>query len=176
MGPIYRVRCNPYWHPVDCPIFITCSYDWTVRVWHEKESEPKLVCHQISQTGSLTQQVNDICWSPKTSSVFASVADDGRIEIWDLKRDSLGPQLSKWDTEADGSEKKTPKTVVKFSKTSPVILSGSTDGKVDVYRTHGLEHGPVSDEDQMNRIMSAIAKEDFSTSSKEKKEEEAAAQ
>ena len=63
--------------------------------------------------------------------------------------------------------------MVKFSKTSPVILTGSTDGKVDVYRTHGLEHGPVSDEDQMNRIMSAIAKEDFSSAAqKEKKEEE----
>ena len=48
MGPIYRVRCNPYWHPNDCPIFLTCSYDWTVRVWHEKDSECKLVCHQIS--------------------------------------------------------------------------------------------------------------------------------
>ena len=103
MGPIYRVRCNPYWHPNDCPIFITCSYDWTVRVWHEKDSEPKLVCHQLNKDGSLTQQVNDICWSPNTSSVFASVADDGRIEIWDLKRDSLAPQLYKWDDAPDGT-------------------------------------------------------------------------
>ena len=110
-----------------------------------------------------------------SSSVFASVANDGRIEIWDLKRDSLAPQLYQWDTDPKtGEEIKTPKTVVKFSKTSPVILAGSTDGKVCVYRTRGLEHGPVSDEDQMHRIMSAIAKEDFS-SSKEKKEEEAAA-
>ena len=37
----------------------------------------------------LKQQVNDVCWSPKTSSVFASVANDGRIEVWDLKRDNL---------------------------------------------------------------------------------------
>jgi len=172
MGPIYRVRCNPYWHPNDCPIFLTCSYDWTVRVWHEKDSDCKLVCHQI---GNLQQQVNDVCWSPNTSSVFASVANDGRIEIWDLKRDSLAPQLFQWDQDPKtGEDITTPKTVVKFSKTSPVILAGSTDGKVCVYRTRGLEHGPVSDEDQMHRIMSAIAKEDFS-SSKEKKEEEAAA-
>jgi len=88
MGPIYRVRCNPFWDANLCPIFLTCSYDWTVRVWHEKDSECKLICHQI---GSLQQQVNDVCWSPNTSSVFASVANDGRIEIWDLKRDSLAP-------------------------------------------------------------------------------------
>ena len=36
MGSIYRVRCNPFWDNNDCPIFITCSYDWTVRVWHER--------------------------------------------------------------------------------------------------------------------------------------------
>ena len=43
-----------------------------------------------------------------------------------------------------------------------------------MYRTRGLEHGPVSDEDQMHRIMSAVAKEDFS-GSKDKKEEDPAA-
>lgn len=37
-GPIYRVRCNPFWNPVKCPIFLTCSYDWTVRVWHAAET------------------------------------------------------------------------------------------------------------------------------------------
>ena len=174
MGPIYRVRCNPFWDPNTCPIFITCSYDWTVRVWHEKESDSKLTCHQI---GNLQQQVNDICWSPNTSSVFASVANDGRIEIWDLKKDSLAPQLDFWDVDPDTKEKiETAKSVVKFSRTSPVILSGAFDGRVGVYRTYGLEHGPVSDEDQRSRVMSAIAKEDFSSSSKAKQDEEAAAQ
>ena len=47
-GPIYKVRCNPYWHNTECPIFLTCSYDWTVRVWHEEENYDKLVCHQLS--------------------------------------------------------------------------------------------------------------------------------
>ena len=39
-GPIYRVRCNPYWDSTDCPIFLSCSYDWTVRVWNSKFVEP----------------------------------------------------------------------------------------------------------------------------------------
>jgi len=168
MGPIYRVRCNPFWHATDCPIFITCSYDWTVRVWHDREQEAKLVCHQI---GNLQQQVNDICWSPNTSSVFASVANDGRIEIWDLKENTLAPLLDHWDVSPEGDKITIPKTVVKFSKTSPVILTGAIDGTVGVYRTYGLEHGPVLDRDQMNRIMSAIAKEDFSASKEDKKED-----
>lgn len=44
-GPIYRVRCNPYWDTQDCPIFLSCSYDWTVRIWHAKENgSERLVC------------------------------------------------------------------------------------------------------------------------------------
>ena len=144
MGPIYRVRCNPFWDHNHCPIFITCSYDWTVRVWHERYEEAQLICHQI---GNLQQQVNDVCWSPNTSSVFASVANDGRIEIWDLKVNNLAPCKEYFDTDAEGNKNNVPKTVVKFSKTSPVIMTGSLDGRVSVYRLNGLEHGPVSDED-----------------------------
>jgi len=36
-GPIYRIRCNPFWDSQECPIFISCSYDWTVRVWNAKD-------------------------------------------------------------------------------------------------------------------------------------------
>lgn len=169
-GPIYKVRCNPFWDPNQCPIFLTCSYDWTVRVWHEKDSVEVLCCHQIK---SLKEQVNDICWSPLTSSVFASVANEGRIEIWDLAKDRLAPILTEYDKTAQGTVINIPKTVVKFSKSAPVIFTGSLDGRVTVYRSYGLEHGPVSDEDQMNRIMNAIRKEDFSQSTKGKAGDEA---
>ena len=48
----------------------------------------------------LKMQVNDICWSPKTSSVFASVAEDGRVEIWDLHRNNLAPMICHFDLDA----------------------------------------------------------------------------
>lgn len=164
-GPIYRIRCNPFWHKDDCPIFLTCSYDWTVRVWHAKEKQ-KLVCLQIE---SLKEQVNDICWSPHTSSVFASVANDGRIEVWDLKRDPLQPLLTHFDKDVEGNEVKVPKTIVRFGKTSPVVLAGSLDGKVGVYRTVGLEHVQVSERDQIHRLLSAIKNDEFVDTSKPKK-------
>lgn len=144
-GPIYKIRCNPFFHREDCPIFLTCSYDWTVKVWNAKQnSGPKLTCHQIE---TLKEQVNDINWSPMTSSVFASVANDGRIEIWDLKRDVLAPVLTHFDKDAQGNELHIPKTAVRFSRNSPVVLAGSENGKVGVYRTHGLEHVQVSERD-----------------------------
>lgn len=45
-GPIYKVRCNPFWDDNENPIFLTCSYDWTVRVWEAKtgSNTQKLIC------------------------------------------------------------------------------------------------------------------------------------
>lgn len=107
-GPVYKVRCNPFWS-FDCQIFLTCSYDWTVRVYNHKEQigkQEKLCCHEQY----LQHQVNDVAWSPNTSSVFASVADDGRIEIWDLFKNNLEPKLIWFDKINKKTLSNTPKT------------------------------------------------------------------
>lgn len=109
----------------------------------------------------LQEQVNDIQWSPHTSSVFASVANDGRIEIWDLYEDPLEPMKLWYDKGPDGENDPTKKTSVRWSRTSPILVSGNEKGIVDVYRTFGLEHVQVSEQDQVNRILSSIKKDDF---------------
>lgn len=151
-GPIYRIRCNPFWDDTNNEIFLTCSYDWTVRVWNAagtKESQEALLCHQIE---SLKQQVNDIDWSPKTSSVFASVANDGRIEIWDLAISKFKPIINHFDKLEGDVNDNTPKTIVRFSESDPVILTGNTKGEVDVYRTFGMEFVEVTQADQIHRL------------------------
>lgn len=104
--------------------------------------------------------------------MFASVANDGRIEIWDLKKDNLAPVKTYFDKDGDGKEINTAKTVVRFSRNSPVLLAGSEDGKVGVYRTLGLEHVQVSERDQINRLLSAIAKDEFNASAKDQHHDE----
>ena len=42
---------------------------------------------------NLTQQINDIEWSPFTSTIFGCVVDDGYVEIWDLAKQSIDPIL-----------------------------------------------------------------------------------
>ena len=166
-GPIYRVRCNPYWDTQECPIFLTCSYDWTVRVWHANDQNARAICHDID---SLKHQVNDICWAPKTSSAFASVANDGRIEIWDLYENILKPKKMWFDKDANGEEIHIPKTVVRFNDSiSPVLFTGNAKGQIGVYRSYGLEHVQVSEEDQRKRLMKAIKKDDFVESKDTKK-------
>ena len=63
----------------------------------------------------------------------------------------------------------TPRTVIKFSKSSPVVFTGNLKGQVGVYRCLGLEHEQVTEQDQINRIMTAIAKDDFVSDTKDKK-------
>jgi hypothetical protein len=65
---------------------------------------------------------------------------------------------------------------VRFSKKSPVLFTGNSQGTVDVYRLIGLEHVQVSDEAQIQRIMLAIQKDDFNDAKAEKKEEEVEAE
>jgi len=72
--------------------------------------------------------------------VFGSVADDGRIEIWDLKKDNLAPLICHFDKDAEGNKVHTAKTAIRFAKTLPVIMTGDVHGRVHVYRTMGLEH------------------------------------
>jgi len=46
----------------------------------------------------------------------------------------------------------TPKTIVRFSESDPVILTGNTKGEVDVYRTFGMEFVEVTQADQIHRL------------------------
>jgi hypothetical protein len=41
---------------------------------------------------------------------------------------------------------------VKFSKTLPVIFTGDTEGKVNAYRTYGLDHEQVTNEAKIKRL------------------------
>lgn len=100
-------------------------------------------------------------WSPNTSSCFASVANDGRIEVWDLFIEPLNPIVTYFDQDENGEDINIPKTIVRFSATSPVILTGNLKGEVDVYRTKGLEHVQVSEQDQQHRLLTALKHDDF---------------
>ncbi|CAI2382805.1 unnamed protein product [Moneuplotes crassus] len=166
-GPVYKVRCSPFWAN-DCQIFATCSYDWTVRIWNHKEpigKQEKLICrHQYLQ-----EQVNDIEWSPDTSSVFALVADDGRVEIWDLAINNLEPKLTYFDKINKKTKSNVPKTCVRWSRQSPVLVTGNVQGVVHVYRTNGLDHVQVSHADQVERLLESIKKEDYTDESKDSK-------
>jgi len=140
-GPVYKIRCNPF----DPNILISCSYDWTVKIWNSKHNYPVMNLH----TNELNHQVNDIEWSWDTSTVFGDVADDGRIEIWDLARSAIQPIII-------NMEDKAPKKSIKFSDAGKIVAAGDSDGCIAIYRIYNMEHSPVSDEHQVKRLQGII--------------------
>ena len=89
-GPVYKVRCNPY----NPDYFLTCSYDWTARLWNLNHNASKM----IFSPPDLMDQINDIEWSPNTSTIFSLVANDGRVELWNCL-EPLVPFV--WDYQKD---------------------------------------------------------------------------
>ncbi|GMH49971.1 hypothetical protein TrVE_jg834 [Triparma verrucosa] len=131
-GPVYKVRCSPY-HP---DAFLSCSADWTVKLWHSKDTSD---CLREFHTVGLSDVVNDIAWSPNSSTVFASVTGDGRVEVWDLN--SMDPKMSYKPPANEAILGVTPLTTVLFSENAPVLATGDAKGKVDIFRLVGMESG-----------------------------------
>jgi dynein intermediate chain 4, axonemal len=60
-GPVYRVRFSPWWGDV----FLSCSADWTMSLYHMRSTWPLLTFH----SGGEDFSVNDIAWCPGNSTV-----------------------------------------------------------------------------------------------------------
>ncbi|KAL7550236.1 hypothetical protein ACHAWF_013476 [Thalassiosira exigua] len=77
---VHTVRWNPF-HEA---IFISCSADWTVKIWDHKSSQ--CILHF-----DLGNAVGDVCWSPYSSTVFAAVTTDGKVHVFDLSQNKREP-------------------------------------------------------------------------------------
>jgi dynein intermediate chain 1 len=72
---VYTVKWNPF-HPA---IFLTCSADWTVKLWEINNTEPVM-------TFDCQHPVSDISWAPFSSTVFA-VGFERVVRVFDLALD-----------------------------------------------------------------------------------------
>jgi len=144
-GPVYKVRCNPF-----SPDYIlSYSYDWTARLWSLKDNSTKL----IFSPPDLMDQINDIDWSPNTSTIFSLVTNDGRVELWNCVE-----PLVPFVYDRPLVQNPIPRTSVRFSSTSPVLVTGNAAGIVEVFRLTGLETTQLSDDQQQKKLAKAIAK------------------
>lgn len=110
---VYAVRWNPF-HP---RVFLSCSADWTVKMWDE--SHPTAIL-----SFDLDTSIGDIMWAPYSSTVFAAVTDEGKINVYDLhanKHEQLCEQKV---------VKKAKCTHVLFNSRAPIVLVSDTNGAV----------------------------------------------
>ncbi|KAM7433227.1 WD repeat-containing protein 78 [Porites harrisoni] len=122
-GPVYRLQ----WSPFLSDAFLSCSADWSIRLWHQDKSQPVLTFL------SSTKSVNDVCWSPSSATLFACV-NDKAVEVWDLSLNTLDPIISHVPVQ------ELKLSCVRFTTNSEIqtILVGDSEGQVTVYQLRGL--------------------------------------
>ncbi|NXN23594.1 WDR78 protein, partial [Nycticryphes semicollaris] len=120
-GPVYKVA----WNPFSTDMFLSCSADWSIILWHQDSQTPFLTLN------STTAVVHDITWSPKSVFVFAA-ANESRGEIWDLGVSVLNPVIS---CLASPGEKFTS---VLFATNTDCLLVGDSKGEVSVFKLQNL--------------------------------------
>ncbi|XP_064003529.1 dynein axonemal intermediate chain 4 isoform X2 [Pogoniulus pusillus] len=82
-APVYKVT----WNPFSTDMFLSCSADWRIILWHQDSQAP------ILRFRSTAVVVHDIIWSPTSEFVFAA-AHESRAELWDLRVSMLVPYMT----------------------------------------------------------------------------------
>lgn len=114
---VYTVKWNPFHHGV----FLSCSADWTVKLWDSNCSTP--IC-----TFDLGTSVSDVAWSPYSSTVLAVITADGKVRVYDLnvnKHEPVG------ETRVN---KKAKLTHIAFNPIEPIVCVGDDRGVVQVLK------------------------------------------
>ena len=110
---IYAVKWNNF-HP---KTFLSCSADWTVKIWLMDMKRPIL-------SYDLGNPVGDVSWAPYSSTVFAAVTSEGRLYVYDLDQ-TKHKYLCEQPT-----TKRAKALHVAFNPVDPIILVGDERGGV----------------------------------------------
>lgn len=144
-GPVYKVKASPFYPDT----FLSCSADWTCALWSQKSVKPL----HVFQSGY--DYMMDIEWSPANACVFATVSRDGRVEVWDLEKKIMDPEIKHHVEDKELSS-------VLFAPKGPVLLTGSNDGTIDVYRINGVDLDDKNKwtlEQQVERLVKAMSEQ-----------------
>uniref|UniRef100_A0A3B4XH57 Dynein cytoplasmic 1 intermediate chain 1 n=1 Tax=Seriola lalandi dorsalis TaxID=1841481 RepID=A0A3B4XH57_SERLL len=82
-GPVTGISCHSAVGTVDFShLFITSSFDWTVKLWSTKHNKP------LYSFEDNADYVYDVMWSPVNPAIFAAVDGMGRLDLWNLNNDT----------------------------------------------------------------------------------------
>ncbi|EPY82750.1 dynein intermediate chain 1, axonemal [Camelus ferus] len=107
------------WNPYHTKVFMSCSSDWTVKIWDHTIKTPMFIY-------DLNSAVSDVAWAPYSSTVFAAVTTNGRTHVFDLS-------INKYEAICNQpvvAKKKNKTTHVKFNPIYPIIIVGDDRGHI----------------------------------------------
>nr|XP_020652092.1 dynein intermediate chain 1, axonemal [Pogona vitticeps] len=107
------------WNPFHSKVFISCSSDWTVKIWDHTIKTPMFIY-------DLNAAVGDVAWAPYSSTVFAAVTTDGKAHVFDLSVNKYEPICN----QPVVAKKKNKITHVQFNAIYPIIIIGDDRGHV----------------------------------------------
>lgn len=138
-GPVYRIQCSPF----NSEVFLTCSADWTIKIWQQNESRPVL-----DLKCSSNESVVDCCWSPFDSCIFASSSESGVLSVWNL-------EINKKDAIINEKTENEVKQIM-FATNAPALFSAQMNGNIHVYRLNNIQS-----DDGSNINNSNVSQNDF---------------
>ncbi|XP_062321556.1 cytoplasmic dynein 1 intermediate chain 1 isoform X1 [Osmerus eperlanus] len=121
-GPVTGISCHNAVGGVDFShLFITSSFDWTVKLWSTKHNKP------LYSFEDNADYVYDVMWSPVHPAVFASVDGRGRLDLWNLNNDTEVPCASVT------MEGPCALNQVRWSSGGKEVAVGDSEGGVGIY-------------------------------------------
>uniref|UniRef100_A0A8C3AW38 Dynein cytoplasmic 1 intermediate chain 2 n=1 Tax=Cyclopterus lumpus TaxID=8103 RepID=A0A8C3AW38_CYCLU len=134
-GPITGINCHTAAGPLDFShLFVTSSFDWTVKLWSTKNNKPLYSFEDNSD------YVYDVMWSPTHPALFACVDGVGHLDLWNLNNDTEVPTAS---VTVEGNP---ALNRVRWAHSGREIAVGDSDGRVLVYDVGEQTAVPRNDE------------------------------
>lgn len=133
------------WNPIVPGVFMTCSADWSVRLWL-KDKETAVCTLQAA-----TAPVMDCAWSPHSASVLASLSG-GTLHVWDVAVRPMDPLVSVTLTEDSVL------TSVAFADNSEAVVTGDSTGRVNVHLLCNMPPAAVDGQTEAERLLAALQK------------------
>ncbi|XP_016416393.1 cytoplasmic dynein 1 intermediate chain 2-like [Sinocyclocheilus rhinocerous] len=121
-GPITGLDCHTAAGPVDFShLFVTSSFDWTVKLWSTKNNKPLYSFEDNSD------YVYDVMWSPTHPALFACVDGVGHLDLWNLNNETEVPTAS---VTVEGSP---ALNRVRWAHSGREVAVGDSEGQVHIY-------------------------------------------
>ncbi|XP_051997324.1 cytoplasmic dynein 1 intermediate chain 2-like isoform X2 [Xyrauchen texanus] len=121
-GPITGLDCHTAVGPVDFShLFVTSSFDWTVKLWSTKNNKPLYSFEDNSD------YVYDVMWSPTHPALFACVDGIGHLDLWNLNNETEVPTAS---VTVEGNP---ALNRVRWAHSGREVAVGDSEGQVHIY-------------------------------------------
>ncbi len=127
---VYTVSWNPYHEK----IFLSCSADWTIKIWHYRTSQPLIIF-------DMQNPVGDVSWSPWCSTIFGAVTVQGDIKFFDLNQNRKSAIFEKKYSEHIINH-------ISFNYSEFVFITGDEKGKVRLWKMSENVRNTVDKKDE----------------------------